>query len=62
MTVQHLGSPRNIRRLIALAERRAPITAAPRATRPQDADGWRLYLLQTKTGQIGPMVEPLGGS
>ena len=62
MTVQHLGSPRNIRRLIALAERRAPITDAPRATRPQDADGWRLYLLQTKTGQIGPMVDPLGGS
>ena len=50
-----------VKNLVRGLTRRIPGTRSQRVGRAARASGWRVYLLHTKSGQVGPMIDPIGG-
>ena len=62
MSVTTVAAQAPVSSLVRGLTRRIPGRRAQRAGRHHREDGWRVYLIQTKTGQVGPMLDPVDGS
>lgn len=58
-----LANPSRLMRTLAdNLRRKIPGKRMARSGIPHEQDGWRVYLIQTTTGQLGPRVEPVDGT